>query len=544
FDGLQDITLWVVTAILAGGLWYVYTNFFAIDNGPNKAGLSYPLEPPGKHWLWGHGPLLPQDGSHYDVTFLKMATEQMNNASVFSLTLPVVKKMVIVADPDLIHHITVSANYDKSWTYSKLIFGPQSIVRAHGPEWVAARKAFVGGFTPTYLKEMVTVMSNKLERYLKRLDEDVSIEKATNMLHYSQIFTSDVIVQVALGEDWGNAYNESAEFMDNYENYMTHYQKERSKLTEARTWLKEMCFLSSALFNDPMVAMFGYGERQRMKELEGNVTELFGGVVDRRLADIQEKGTEEKKPKGKNKERKDICTLAIETMKSSGSMTLTPAEKANVVEQLKTFYFAGNDTTATTIAWATWLLAQHPEAIKTLRKELDQKKIFRGLKSGEEIGSLERTAPTYDDLSNCPYLDAVVKETLRLYPPASTARYVADPNASYNKEYKLGGAVLYVNPYVMHRLPQYWEKPNDFLPDRFVGVAPESYANKYLPFSKGKRDCLGKYFATVEAKLAIAALVQRYDMRCYDEDEKIGYRITAYPMGGAKVYLAERSSKN
>jgi len=78
----------------------------------------------------------------------------------------------------------------------------------------------------------------------------------------------------------------------------------------------------------------------------------------------------------------------------------------------------------------------------------------------------------------------------------------------------------------MHRLPQYWEQPNEFLPDRFVGVSPESYANKYLPFSKGKRDCLGKYFATVEAKLAIAALVQRYDLRCFDEDEKIGYRIT------------------
>jgi cytochrome P450 len=139
-------------------------------------------------------------------------------------------------------------------------------------------------------------------------------------------------------------------------------------------------------------------------------------------------------------------------------------------------------------------------------------------------------------------LDAVIKETLRLYPPASTARYVANPEESYNGQYKLGGAVLYINPYVMHRLPQYWENPNDFLPDRFVGLKPEMYSHKFLPFSKGKRDCLGKYFAMIEAKLAVAALVQRYDMKCQNVDEKIGTRITSYPMGGAKVYLALRSS--
>ncbi|KAL3908225.1 MAG: hypothetical protein SGARI_003159, partial [Bacillariaceae sp.] len=439
FEGMDDAKLWIVTTVLAGAIYYLYKKVFSYDHGPNALGLHYPPSPSGQHWLWGHGKLLPRDGSHYDVEFLKIAQE-LGNASVFSLTLPVVKKMIVVADPDLIHHITVSQNYDKSWTYSKLLFGPQSIVRAHGDEWLAMRKAFVGGFTPSYLKDMVTTMSLKLERLLECLDGEAENCKASHMFLKSQIFTSDVIVQVALGEDWGNAYNESPEFMDNFEIFMKYTQRTRSKLTEARCYFIEMAYLSASITNDPWVAAIGYGERKRMKVINSDINWMFENVLERRLRDLQ---SEDKK----KKERKDICTLAIEAINSSKDVaTLTPAEKASIVEQLKTFYFAGNDTTATTIAWCSWLLSQHPDVVKTLRKELDQKKIFRGLKSGDDIGSLERTGPSYEDLNNCPYLDAVIKETLRLYPPASTARYVADPNESYNKEYKLGGAVLYINP--------------------------------------------------------------------------------------------------
>jgi cytochrome P450 len=312
-----------------------------------------------------------------------------------------------------------------------------------------------------------------------------------------------------------------------------------SKLSEARSWLNEMAILSNVLMSNPLKSLFGLAERRRLKELNAQVNDLFGQVVERRLAEMQTHDAPNT--------RKDICSLAIATMKKedSGSATvLTTEETTNVIEQLKTFYFAGNDTTATTIAWAAWLLSQHAEVLNKLRKELDQKDIFKGLQHDQTVEGLENSGPSYDKLNDCPYLDAVIKETLRLYPPASTARYIADPDEAYNNQYKLGGAILYVNPYVMHRLPQYWENPNEFLPDRFVGISPDAFSHKFLPFSKGKRDCLGKYFAMIEAKLAVAALVQRYDMRCQDEDEKIGTRITSYPMRGAKVKVTLRSAGN
>jgi cytochrome P450 len=210
----SDATVWFVTALAGVVMLATYYILFAPNERTNE-GLFYPPEPPGKHWLWGHAALMPRDGTHVDLKFLELA-QHMNNASIFTVRLPVIHRMIIVADPDLIHNITVSKNYPKSWTYKYLIFGPQSIVRTEGDEWLMQRKSFVGGFTPTYRKDMVTIMWGKLERYLQALDKDAINEliPASDMLHRAQIFTSDVIVQVALGEDWGDSYDENSEVLE------------------------------------------------------------------------------------------------------------------------------------------------------------------------------------------------------------------------------------------------------------------------------------------------------------------------------------------
>lgn len=150
------------------------------------------------------------------------------------------------------------------------------------------------------------------------------------------------------------------------------------------------------------------------------------------------------------------------------------------------------------------------------------------------------SAPTYEQLQKCPYLDAVIKETLRLYPPAGMARYTSDVNETYGS-YTLGGAVLYVSPYVLQRQESVWgENANDFVPERFLGDN-NSVAAKFVAFSRGSRDCLGKYFAMLEAKIAVAALVSRYNAECVDPSDYVCYRITSCPRGGAKVRFSVRN---
>ena len=100
------------------------------------------------------------------------------------------------------------------------------------------------------------------------------------------------------------------------------------------------------------------------------------------------------------------------------------------------------------------------------------------------------------------YLDAITRETLRLYPPAASTRYAPDPDASYDK-YKLGKCIVSLNFYAIQRDPDIWgEDANKFCPERFLGDEGRKKINSFgfLPFSKGSRDCIGKYFALLEAK--------------------------------------------
>merc|ERR1711966_611236 len=131
-----------------------------------------------------------------------------------------------------------------------------------------------------------------------------------------------------------------------------------------------------------------------------------------------------------------------------------------------------------------------------------------------------KTSPTYEQLQKCEYLHAVIRETLRLYPP---------------------GSVLMVNAYCMHRHPDLWIEPEVFRPERMIDGSEGDVNAKLMYFAKGPRDCLGKYFAMLEAKLAISALVSKYDLQCVDPNEQIAYNLTNVPANGAKVRFTPRA---
>lgn len=148
--------------------------------------------------------------------------------------------------------------------------------------------------------------------------------------------------------------------------------------------------------------------------------------------------------------------------------------------------------------------------------------------------------PTYEQLQECTYLEAALKETLRLYPPASVSRYTKDLNQTYNG-YAIGGALLLMSTYVMHHHPSLWKEPEAFRPERFLDGSEEGLADKFIPFSRGPRDCIGKYFALLEGKIAVSAMVARYDFECIDPNETIKPQLTSLPRNGAKVRFSRRA---
>ena len=183
---LDDSPSWAMLSFLLPCIWLSYKAF-----SPKRLQFPHPPSPPG-HVLLGHLLQLPdvRKGYHIDVKLLEWAKQL--GRTYFTIRLPfLVGKMIIVADPLLVQHICVKRNLFKSFTYKDLvpIMGSRSMLMMEGSEWLAKRKAFAPGFSPDFLKQVVHVLAEKLERLEQLIAQDVDQQQVTHALSRFQTFT-------------------------------------------------------------------------------------------------------------------------------------------------------------------------------------------------------------------------------------------------------------------------------------------------------------------------------------------------------------------
>jgi len=188
-----------------------------------------------------------------------------------------------------------------------------------------------------------------------------------------------------------------------------------------------------------------------------------------------------------------------------------PMSERQLCDEAITLLLAGHETTALTISYALYALSENPASQQRLRAEL------------EAVGTRALDA---GDLEQLPYLDAVVRESLRLFPPAwllSREVTVAFPLAGYEMPV---GVELACSPYAMQRDPRFFREPERFLPERWLDTgraAPPRYA--YIPFGAGARSCIGMHFARQEAALVLGTLLQHVRLQVVP-----GYRLELMPV--------------
>jgi cytochrome P450 len=180
-------------------------------------------------------------------------------------------------------------------------------------------------------------------------------------------------------------------------------------------------------------------------------------------------------------------------------------------DEVLTFLLAGHETTAVSLSWTWYLLSQHPGIEQKLREELSQ--------------VLGGRTPQLEDLPRLVYTDKVVKESMRLYPPAwSLARTVAKEIELASYKLPVGSNVV-MSPWILHRDPRFFEHPERFNPDRWTADAAQHLPKfAYFPFGGGPRLCIGASFATMEANLLLAAIAQRFRLRLVP-----GHPVAALP---------------
>ncbi|MDD0816035.1 cytochrome P450 [Curvibacter sp. HBC28] len=225
-------------------------------------------------------------------------------------------------------------------------------------------------------------------------------------------------------------------------------------------------------------------------------------------------------------EREDLLARLLAARDESDGAALSPRE---VFDQCMVSFQAGHETSATALLWWSLLLARHPELAQRLHAEVDQ-----------VLGTRE---PTADDVPQLVWLNASLKEALRLYPPVGalmSRRTTA--NITLGGWQIPRGALLRISPWVLHRDPRWFSEPEAFRPERFLPDAPPLPRSAWMPFGVGPRVCLGQHFALMEMGLVAAMLLQRYTL-ALGQPEPQGLpdmNVTLRPRGGVRLRLQRR----
>jgi hypothetical protein len=198
------------------------------------------------------------------------------------------------------------------------------------------------------------------------------------------------------------------------------------------------------------------------------------------------------------------------------------AQKASLVSQIMLFLMAGQDTTSSTITFCLRELYTRRSTLERIRAEHSE--VFGDSLSASQIANAIEKYP--ERLNNLPYTSAVIKETLRLHPPASALRKGAPGVTLADNEgnvYPTEGCNIWVVHAAMHRDSRYFVEPDSFLPERWLAEPGDRLCptkGAWRPFETGTRNCLGQTLATLTIKIALLMVARNYDItEAYDEVE-------------------------
>ena len=220
--------------------------------------------------------------------------------------------------------------------------------------------------------------------------------------------------------------------------------------------------------------------------------ELIRGIIRQRQANGGDAG--------------DLLSMLLAARDDDGQ----PMSEAQIIDECVTLLAAGHETTAVALMWAWLLLGQHPDVARRLEEEVER------VLAGQPV--------TFERLAELSTTEAIIKEALRLYPPAFSfgrtpqedIAFEVEPDKNRVSSEKPGlssyffrkGVSLIISTIAMHRLPEYYPEPEAFRPERWAAGAPQPPKYAYLPFGGGPRVCLGNLFAMMEAQVILATMAQ------------------------------------
>ncbi|KAK6945055.1 Cytochrome P450 [Dillenia turbinata] len=425
-----------------------------------------------------------------------------------------------VSDPDLIREIFASKSefYEKNEAHPlvKQLEG-DGLLSLEGEKWAHHRKIITPAFHMENLKLLVPVVAKSVIEMLDRISPmSGSGEVEIEISEWFQTLTEDVITRTAFGSS--------------YEDGKAIFRLQAQQMVLAAEAFRKV-FIPGYRFLPTRRNMNSW-------KLDKEINKSLVKLINRRKENSNSNPNSNSSSEIWENRPKDLLGLMIKAatkemeMKSKSGGGLRLGEKITVqdmVEECKSFFFAGKQTTSNLLTWTTVLLAMHPKWQAAAREEV--------LKV---CGA--RDPPTKDNVVKLKTLSMILNESLRLYPPtiATIRRAKADVELG---NYRIPcGTELLIPILAVHHDPALWgQDVTEFNPSRFSdGVARAAkHPVAFIPFGLGVRTCIGQNLAILQAKVVLAIIIQRFSIRLAP-----GYQhaptvlMLLYPQHGAPVLFS------
>jgi len=392
--------------------------------------------------------------------------------------------VVRITGPEEDHHMAVHPalveevlfekdGFVKFEGYSSVFGG--GMVSVQGDQWRAQRGAIQPAFQPAKVRSYSETIADIAREAVAEIDDGETVDAR-------ELFT-DLTMEVMLETLFGGTNNRKETISD-----------AAHRITE---W-----FLETATAGDvPPEVQSGY--EGGMDELTGMIEEM---IAERRTSEGGE----------------DLLSMLV-AIGAGGAEDYTDER---IRDEMITMLFGAHETTALTLTYTLYLLADAPDVGRRLRAELDS--------------VLDGSAPGPEHLEQLEYTEQVIDEALRLYSPAHSLFREAATDVELDGYTIPEGDVLYLPQWVVHRDDWWWDEPTAFRPERFAGDQDRpSFA--FFPFGAGPRRCIGEGFARAEAKLVVAAFADAFEFERETETFEMHASLTAVPDRPIEVTHHRRS---
>ena len=389
--------------------------------------------------------------------------------------------MLIVTDPDVLKEITVKDF--NNWA-DRYMLGhgdlqqrviQQGVFFAEGVSWKRIRRIMTPTFNSTKLKNLTLYMNLTSRRLADKLKEFADADRPASAKNCFGAFALDVICGTSFGIDTDAQSDATVPFMTHAQSLMKLDKYVQMVMTVAGIfpWM-------SKVFKMLEIGFFRSGDVNFFKQ----------SVMDM---------IKERKESGEDQKHSDFLQLLLNAEASDddeivGDKKLTIEE---IAAQGLIFIIAGYETTSSTLQFLSYELAKNQHVQDKLAEEIESE-----FSDGEE--------PNYYNVKKLKYMEAVINETLRMYPPIHLLSRIAQVDTTINGRPVPAGTSIMIPVANIGRDPEFFPEPDSFRPERFMGKSKEEVNPlTFLPFGHGPRHCIGFRLAMMEIQIALVHMIRK-----------------------------------